>query len=200
MSRPLVPGLLAEGKTDEIFLGTVIFRQLRQMTERAHCHAVDVAMTEIGGCRTTGELDAVTTAALELAGDCHVLCVHSDHNERGRVARVKTALAGHGCAVPVISLVPVRETEAWLLADPQAWKGVRGSDVNVLPKSTAELEKLPDPKKVLDAVLPVRRRRTRDDYFDYLGRHIDLTTLARLPAYSAWSGEVEKALEGLGYL
>jgi hypothetical protein len=200
MSRPLVPGLLAEGRTDELFLGTVIFRHLRDLTERACRHVVDVARTEIGAGRTTGDLDEVTNAALDLAGDCHVICVHNDHNERGKAAQIAAALADHRCAIPVIPLVPLRETEAWLLADPRAWAALRGSDVRVLPKRPMDVEKLPDPKKVLDAVLPSRGGRARDDYFDYLGQNIDLSVLARVPAYSAWASETEKALEGLGYL
>jgi hypothetical protein len=200
MSRPLVPGLLAEGKTDQLFLGTIIYRQLRELTERSHRHVVDVARTEIGDCRTIADQEAVANAVLELARECHLICVHNDHNERRKADQVADMLAGHGCAVPVVPLVPVRETEAWLLADPASWAGLRGSDVSVLPKSAAEVEKLPDPKKILDAVLPSRGRRTRDDYFDYLGRHVDLAVLARLPAYAAWAGEAEKVLEGLGYL
>lgn len=200
MSRPLVPGLVAEGKTDELFLGTVIFRHLRDVTERACRHVVDVAKTEIGSCRTTGDLDTVANAVLDLAADCHVIYIHNDHNERGKAAKVATALADHGCAIPVVPLVPVRETEAWLLADAAVWAGLRGSNVEALPKSSAEVEKLPDPKKVLDAVLPVRGGRTRYDYFDYVGQNVDLTVLARLPAYPSWASEVEKALEGLGYL
>ncbi|MGI5273849.1 hypothetical protein ACQEUU_32240 [Nonomuraea sp. CA-218870] len=35
MSRPLVPGLVAEGDTDEVFLGRVIARQLRALTDFA---------------------------------------------------------------------------------------------------------------------------------------------------------------------
>lgn len=200
MSRPLLPGLLAEGRTDELFLSTVIYRQLRDLTERARRHVVDVELTEIGSCRTTGDLGTVTEAALGLAADCHLICVHHDHNERGKADQVAAALADRGCAVPVVPLVPVRETEAWLLADPVAWAGLRGSDLGVLPKSAVEVEKLPDPKKTLDAVLPRRSRRNRDYYFDYLGRRVDLTVLARLPAYAVWAGEAERALKELGYL
>jgi hypothetical protein len=178
----------------------VIFRQLRELTERSCRHVVDVARTEIAGCRTTGDLDTVANAALDLAEDCHVICVHNDHNERGKAVQVAALLADRKCAVPVVPLVPVRETESWLLADRKALAGLRGSDVSPLSMPSIDIEKLHDPKKVLDAVLPARRHRTRDDYFDYLGRHIDLNMLRRLPAYSAWASETEKALEGLGYL
>ncbi|MBW8484497.1 DUF4276 family protein [Actinomadura parmotrematis] len=200
MSRPLVPGLLAENTTDELFLGPVVFRQLRALTEKRGRHSVDVAKTEIGECWTIKGTDQVAKAVLELAEDCHIICVHNDHNERSKAERVIDLLGEHGLRKPVIPLVPVRETEAWLLADPGPWDGLRGSDIAHLPGRPRDVEKLPDPKLVLDAVRPKNNRRPQADYFDYLGQNVDLDVLAQIPAYAGWVAETEKALEGLGYL
>ncbi|CNF95263.1 Uncharacterised protein [Mycobacterium tuberculosis] len=110
MSRPLVPGLLAENTTDERFLGAVVFRQFRALTEKNARHVVDVA------------------------------------------------------------------------------------------KRPRDVEKINDPKPVLDAVRPRSGHGSRADYFDYIGRNIDLDVLARIPAYAGWVAEAEEALKGLGYL
>jgi Domain of unknown function (DUF4276) len=197
VSRPLVPGLLAEGKTDELFLGAVIFRQLRALTESGSRHVVDVGKTEIGGCRTVKDHDRIVEAAVELAGDCNLVFVHSDHDKRDKAASSVARLADLG--KPVIALVPVRETEAWLLADRAAWATLRGSDLKALPRPR-DIEKVADPKPVLDAVIPKSGSRGRDDFFEYIGQNIDLAALANVPAYAEWVAEAEDALKGLGYL
>lgn len=200
MSRPLVPGLLAEGRTDELFLGAVIFRQLRLLTENAARRVVDVEKTEIGSCRTTKDHDRLAEAAIELAGDCHVLFIHNDHDKRDKALACAELLAKRGLSRPVITLVPVRETEAWLLADREAWSTLRGSRLGALPTRAKDVQKLPDPKSVLDAVVPEAGNRSRDDYFEYIGQNIELAVLAHVPAYAEWVAKAEEALKGLGYL
>ncbi|GAA1762436.1 hypothetical protein [Nonomuraea bangladeshensis] len=194
MSRPLVPGLIAEGETDEIFLGLVIFRQLRELTWSSGRCVVDVEPTEIASCRSIRGQTRVTSALTDLAADCHVLFVHNDHRERGKAEAVLA-----GLRLPVIGLIPVKETEAWLLADRQVWGGLKGVDLRPLPGSPGEVEKVADPKKLLDEVVggqdwPVR------DYFEYIGRNIDLDVLGQVPAYAAWVAEAKNVLKGLGYL
>lgn len=200
MSRPLVPGLLAENRTDERFLGAVVFRQVTALTEKVARHVVDVAKTQIGECWTIKDADRVCEAVAELADDCHLICVHNDHNERGKAEKVVQILREQGLAIPVIPLVPVRETEAWLLADRDVWAGLPGSDTSGLPVRPRDVEKISDPKPVLDAVRPRSGRRTRADYFDYIGQNVDLDVLAQIPAYADWVAETEEALKGLGYL
>jgi hypothetical protein len=200
VTRPLVPGLVAENTTDERFLGAVVFRQLRALTEKGSRHVVDVARTEIGECWTIKDTDRVCRAVVELAEDCHLICVHNDHNERGKAEKVIEVLRGKGLSTPVIPLVPVRETEAWLLADRRAWAALRGSRPDRLPARPRDVEKIRDPKPVLDAVSPGGGRRPRADYFDYMGQNVDLQVLAQIPAYAVWVAETEEALKGLGYL
>ncbi|WP_219465905.1 DUF4276 family protein [Nonomuraea rhizosphaerae] len=194
MSRPLVPGLVAEGDTDEIFLGIVISRQLRELTWTSGRCAVDVEPTEIGPCRSIREQDRVAKALADLANDCHVLFVHNDHRERRKAESVLGLLT-----VPVVGLIPVKETEAWLLADRQVWSGLKGSDLRPLPHSPAEVERIADPKQVLDRVT-ARQSCSIRDHFEYIGRNIDLDVLGQVPAYAAWVAETANVLKGLGFL
>ncbi len=199
MSRPLVPGLLAENTTDERFLGAVVFRQLRALTEKGARHVVDVAKTEIGECWTIKDADRVCRAVTELAEDCHLICVHNDHNERGKAEKVVQVLREQGLATPVIPLVPVRETEAWLLADRAVWAGLRGVHVGHARPPARRGE---DQRSEACAGRRSSRsgRRSRADYFDYIGQNVDLDVLAQIPAYADWVAETEEALKGLGYL
>lgn len=196
MSRPLVPGLVAEGGTDEIFLGIVISRQLRDLTAASSRCVVDVEATEIAACRSILDCERVVGALAELAADCHLLFVHNDHRERDKADAI---VNGSWICMPVIRMVPVKETEAWLLADSGVWVRLGGSDLRRLPARPRDVEKISDPKKILAEVAPQRGKPVRD-YFEYIARNIDLAILAQVPAYADWVAETRNALKGLGYL
>lgn len=201
MTRPLSPGLIAEGETDELFLGQLIQRQVAALTDGSPRCVASVRPLQVGECRTTSEIARITDAVRELSLECHIVFLHNDHNERSKAERVAHALAGESAHVPVVPLVPVRETEAWLLADRGAWERIRGSNPDVLPDRARDVQKIADPKAVLEAVLPKRlNHHDYHDYFDYLGHNVDLGILAQIPAYAEWIAETEKALKGLGYL
>ncbi|MEV0594013.1 DUF4276 family protein [Nonomuraea cavernae] len=199
MSRPLVPGLVAEGATDEVFLGRVIARQLRALTDFAP-RPIEVQSVQYAGCRMTKDDSTIGEAVGELAGDCHLIFLHSDHRERGKADRLATYLADQGLKRPIISLVPVRETEAWLLADPRVWARVPGADPNALHARPREIEKIPDPKAALRAVLAGVAHRKVGEHFAFAGDHVDLDVLAQLPAYATWVGATSDVLRNDGFL
>lgn len=192
MSRPLVPGLVAEGEADEGFLGVVISRQLRELTWMSP-HAVDVDATEVVSC----DREHMVTALEELAADCHLLFTHDDIRERGKTGGKTDGVRYHShYLVPVIGL---GETEAWLLADRGVWAGLEGSDLSLLPARPRDVERITDPAGILAVTVPRRGKPIRD-YFEYIGRNIDLAVLAQVPAYADWVAETRNALKGLGYL
>jgi hypothetical protein len=196
MSRPLVPGLVAEGETGEVFLGVVISRQLRDLTAESSRCTVDVEGTEIAVCRSILDRERVVDALVELAADCHLLFVHNDHRERDKADRITN---DPRLSVPVIPIVPIRETEAWLLPDRAVWSRLSGSALDRLPDRPRDVEKHADPKKALAEVTPRRGKPVRD-YFEYIARNIDLGVLAQVPAYADWVADTRNALKGLGYL
>ena len=73
-------------------------------------------------------------------------------NERGKIDALRTRLAD---TLPrqsrLVAVVPIRETEAWLLADPDALP--RGGSRDVSPASPREVESIADPKKPLAVAL-----------------------------------------------
>jgi hypothetical protein len=199
VSRPLVPGLVAEGDTDEVFLGTVIARQLRALTDLAP-RSIDVQSVQYAGCRMTKDDSRIGAAVEELAGDCHLIFLHSDHRERGKADRLAGHLVDRGVKRPIIPLVPVKETEAWLLADPGVWERVPGADTSALPSRPREVERIPDPKAVLRTVLAGVAHRKVGEHFAFAGDHVDLTMLAQLPAYATWVEATSEVLRGHGFL
>ncbi|WP_043618483.1 DUF4276 family protein [Nonomuraea candida] len=191
MSRPLVPGLISEGDTDELFLGPVIGRQLRALTDLAP-RPVDVQAVQYGSCRMTKDDSRIRQAIEDLASDCHLIFLHSDHREREKAIR-------HSAA-GIVPLVPVKETEAWLLADVTVWARVPGADTSHLPARPRDVEKISDPKAVLRRVLAGVSHRKVSEHFAFAGDHVGLSVLAQLPAYATWVEATSKALGSHGFL
>ncbi|GGS58408.1 hypothetical protein GCM10010156_16340 [Planobispora rosea] len=188
VSRPLVPGLVAERPTDQGFLDVVIYRQLRELVGESP-HAVDVEATRVVVC----DRAHVVAALEELAADCHLIFARRGGRERGR----NDGLRYHShYLVPVVGL---GDTEGWPLADPAVWAGLTGSDPARLPARPGDVERITDPREALAATVP-RRGRSAGDYFHYIGRTIDLAVLAQVPGYAGWVAETRNALKGLGYL
>lgn len=191
MSRPLVPGLLVEGASDEDFLKIVVYRQLQELVAVSARCVVDVERPELADCRTIREAARVAEAVHELSADCHLVFVHNDHRERRKADRVVDRATTSGIDVPVVPLVPIRETEAWMLADRGPWERLPGSNPLALPARPRDVQKIADPKAELDSVLPRSMPQPRNFYFEYIGENVDLAVLARIPAYEQWVAETE---------
>lgn len=78
------------------------------------------------------------------------------------------------------------------------WAGLEG-ELGLLPARPRDVERITDPAGILAATVPQRGKPIRD-YFEYIGRNIDLAVLAQVPAYADWVAETRNALKGLGYL
>ena len=141
---------------------------------------------------------------------CDVLFVHRDaEGQPFDVRREEIASALNQTSIRHIPVVPVRMTEAWLLADETAIRLAAGNpngreDLN-LP-DVRKLEDLPDPKSVLYHALvtasglnsrrrsrfPVRRRvRLITNYID------DYSRLNVLPAFRVLQQDIRELIENL---
>ncbi|MDX6739009.1 DUF4276 family protein [Actinocorallia sp. A-T 12471] len=194
MSRPLEPGLVAEGVSDVDFLVPVIDRFLNRLLTARSGTFVDLRPTLASECVKKHGKERFVEAARSLGQVCDLVFVHADHHERREAEALRELLA-----CPTVVLVPKRETETWMLADPRAFRGIRGADVSLLPK-VADLEREPAPKILLARVLRAAGVRRPTDYFEMLGDEIDLAALNRVPAFARWAAETERALKGLKYL
>jgi hypothetical protein len=196
MPRGLRPGLIAEGDSDCDFLEPVIDRQLRELLEQG-TKTVEVRPVSRSACVKKHGKRRFHDAALRLADPCELVFVHADHHEAHEADAMAREINGRCRAVV---LIPKRETEAWILADPSAFRRIRGAAVSHLPPVAKDVEKVQEPKTLLLKVLgPAGIDRPADE-FSLLGRDIGLTALAAVPAYAAWVSETEKALKGLKYL
>lgn len=118
-------------------------------------------------------------ALVDLGDPFDLVVVHRDADSRSRDERqdeVSEAAEACGLAGRVLALVPVQETEAWLLADEEAIRTVVGNpsgrDPLDLP-ALHEIEGRADPKEILLNALvraahntPVHRQRVRKGFSD----------------------------------
>ncbi|GAB3179470.1 hypothetical protein GCM10027162_31990 [Streptomyces incanus] len=192
--RYLSLALLTEGASDQWFLVPVIDRQITELALEAPA-GFDYAGVDVGECFTVAHRDLVARQVTDLLCYYDIVMIHHDHNERGKVDAIRDRFPDD--AHRIVALVPVRETEAWMLADPEALREAAPTrDAGrVVP---GDVEKAADPKAVLRAALGGRRDAERD--FGRLGQTVALDALRKVPAYRAWTAELRRAMEQLRFL
>ncbi|MEV0393069.1 DUF4276 family protein [Polymorphospora rubra] len=205
--RYLTSALVSEGVTDDQFLPRVLGRALTELCMTEFDETVDVAdvqplRTRLGPC----SIEEVVEIADSNPASFTLFFFHHDQGanpERVENEWLRPLRKLWGDRVErLIAVVPVRETEAWLLADGQALRdalGVNWSDESMkLPRQPKDVEQVTDPKKVLNDVTR-RVSRSTFDHFAQLGELVSLDRLARVPAYQRWWADTRDALTEVGF-
>ncbi|MGW0943707.1 DUF4276 family protein [Streptomyces sp. NPDC002623] len=195
--RYLSIALLTEGLSDQWFLLPLVDRQVESM-ESASPRGFDFPGTAPGSRFTVAPRERVSEEVETLLEHMDLVILHHDHNERSKVEAVRAALRKDEDAERVIGMVPVRETEAWMLADPAALPNAPAAAVRDLIRSPRDVEKVPDPKRALAQAFGPRHRPEYD--FDRLGQRMSLDVLRQVPAYARWAGDFHAALQKLRFL
>ena len=195
--RYLSIALLTEGLSDQWFLLPLIDRQVAAL-EPESAPGFDFGGTAPASRFTVAPRDQVVEEVVSLLEHMDIVLIHHDHNERGKVESVRARLGG-AAADRLIGIVPVRETEAWMLADAAALPTATAeASVRDLVRSPRDVEKVPDPKKALAEAFGPRHRPEYD--FDRLGQRVSLAALQQVPAYARWVDELRTAMEQLRFL
>lgn len=193
MSRYLTSILFCEGREDGAFLARVLGRQLEDWSLSGD---FDFGPITVDACRTVARGESLDAAVLAAAPDFDLLLIHNDHNERGKIDALEERV---GDRLPqwsrLVRIVPVRETEAWVLADPSVFRG--GASTNGLPSRPRDVEGVPDPKALIKQVLDNAYDEPTAEAF---AERIDLSKLAQVPAYDRFLQELATALKELRFL
>ncbi len=193
--------LVADGTSDRVLL-PILTWSLRQ---KGVTPVVEQwAVTRIPRQRTTEDR---LKAVLDLY-PCDVLFVHRDAEGQPHASRrAEVANVLHWASVRHIPVVPVRMTEAWLLADEMAIRSAAGNPngTNTLNlPDVRRLEDLPDPKRVLRDALTLAcglnaRRRGRLPVSERVQRipHFidDYSFLNLLPAFQTLQQDISELLQ-----
>lgn len=197
--------LVADGSSDAVLMPVLTWSLKRQGVRSVVQQWAD--LSRVPRQPTTGKRLRI---ALDLY-PCDTLFVHRDaEGQPARLRREEIANALQGSEVRHVPVVPVRMTEAWLLADEIAIRSAAGNPNGTtrlgLP-DIRRLEDLPNPKKILrDALIAAaglnahRRSRLRvPERVQRIPMYIaDYTCLDVLPAFQALQEDIRVLVESLG--
>lgn len=213
--------LYAEGPTDYQFLGPLLPRLCAHLCATESKASVDVGevvpLNHPDTLKGRPRDERIAAAAAMHEGAWHIVFVHVDGSgdpDKARSQSVQPALdALHSrfpAAAPGVGVVPVRETEAWLLVDGDALRSVFGvnlSDAQLgLPSPRHTAESCIDPKAVLNAAFlatrptGLRRRKGTAPMLTALGDQVSLESLAHLPSFRRLTEDLRTALRHMGVL
>ena len=202
-----------EGPSDWPFLEPVCRRLLEDLLRRG-TGPVLIQEPFLALGRGERDLDSQRSHA---AQDCtlyHIAFLHADGKGdperayRERIAPVADAVPVNGGA-RVVGVVPVHETEAWMLCDGDALRATLGTRLGDrqlgLPLSANEVEACGDPKALWDyaraeAYGGRRRRLRREEPREDLGGRVALQALRRLAAFRMLEARLRQALVELNLL
>lgn len=217
--RYLGLALFAEGRTDHSFLVPLLRRLTDEVCRRRVTEPVEVSnvlsLTSRSPSSEESRVDRILEAARLAWPQWHILFVHADANgdaKRSRSERVEPGLRalrqqfedhqGFG-----VGVVPVRMTEAWLLADGDALRGALGfklTDEELgVPVSPKDVESFSDPKSVFTSACRQHRRSRGPHptvYLPRLGETASLEILAEVPAFRRLQDDLVEALRDLRIL
>lgn len=219
MAKQIFIGLMREGSTDQLFLKSIIERTFDDI--RFECNT-DIDIFEIEEIKTSKGttfiekvLEASSTGFARFG--MMILCVHSDADnkklEDTYINRINPALEllatksdTEFCKV-VVALIPIQETEAWMLADKELLKKEIGT-----AKSDTELqinrhpESIANPKESIEVAIRIARegytkRRRKDltisELYLPIGQALDLEKLDVLSSYQDFKKNIKEAFKNL---
>ena len=153
----------------DVPLTASFFRYLPGLFKQREVTPVTAQWADFSRIPRQGNAEERLRTALDLY-PCNVIFVHRDaEGQASALRREEIASALRGVSIRHIPVVPVRMTEAWLLADENAIRSAAGNPngtENLNLPDIRRLEDLPDPKQVLHDALTAAsglnaRRRTR---------------------------------------
>ncbi len=213
--------LYAEGKTDYAFLRPLLLRLCEDVCARSATQQVDIPeVLEIRHPIETSETSRavrIAQAAQSADRQWRILFVHADSDgdsDRALAERVEPGLAllrqRAGDNLQGIPVIPVRETEAWAIVDPDAIRAGFGSTLTDtelgLSSFPRRVEKILDPKLALERALaaarPTRRRArlTITPFLGTLGERVRLEKLRELSAFNEMEACLRDALRQMRIL
>lgn len=219
--RQLVLALYAEGHTDERFLPIIMQRVADRLLRRYAVASVDVL--EPLSLKVSAKIDNRAQRILSAAKMAHgynALIIHADADAatmedalRNRYEpgnRLVQTSEGRLCT-DLAPLIPIRMTEAWMMADFDAFQDVVGTDLSAddlrFPSKPHQVEKVRDPKSKLSIALNQifsRRRRRKmaslGQYYEPLARRISLNKLEKIPAFQQFKGELANILQAQHFI
>jgi hypothetical protein len=196
----LCAGLYAEGRTDYALLLPLLDQMipviaaevLREVPTIAPSVGIDASS------RTSRRREVRLAAAIREHWDqCTLFVVHADgagDPERALREQVEPGLAlarsDHG-ALAAAACVPVREIEAWMLADPEPF-----GKLQIPLALPGDPETVPDPKRVFREIVARGSGGRLDSrlLYEFFGNNVSPPALRKLPAFCRFEAQLAEAI------
>jgi len=210
MSRYLSLAFIGEGSTDFRFLGTLLYRACFELC-LASSQTVDIKDEVTKIHPPSRVLENVVSEVKGNEREYSVVFIHRD----GKSSYENALIEGiqpirEQLSLPSVAVIPIKETEAWVLADREsvmkAFSGVSDTaKLSGTPEGRA-LEKLPDPKKTLNDWYFLSTGRKANSkrgptlFLEQIAGSCRLSELRKLPAYRRFETELLTTLKQMGIL
>ena len=214
-------GLLTEGTTDARFLEPIIEKTFVEIGFACK-GTIDIAIFELSKQKKLNFTEQVLAASKEGFENygITVLCVQADADNKKLEDTYKNKIQPtieelekqnneEFCKI-IVPIVPIQETEAWLLADTQLLKneiGTKKTDqelgINKFPENIA------NPKEVIENAIRIacqdmtKRRRNElsiSELYLPVGNKIEIEKLEKLPSFQNFKENVKNAFRQIGLL
>lgn len=195
-------GLYAEGPSDYNLLLPLVARLTAELVER-HPGAFDDLPDPLGIDARSGVKERAPriAEAIELHPECRIVVIHTDADASALRARqqriepgIQEARRRLGERAPaIIACIPVREIEAWMLADEEALRRLLGKHASM--RLPSEPERLRAPDKEIDEIFRGAHRKRPRDIYAFMGKNVRIDALRRLSAFREFEAELWSALE-----
>jgi hypothetical protein len=207
-------GVMYEGQTDSAYFDALIPRLMDDIVLSRGVASASIPTTPAVRI-PRGSVGEVAQRACDERQAYHLIFIHADTGGRaletgvGQRAESYCEAIHRTCHWPqerCVTITPRQETEAWVLADPEAVAaalGYRGSTSEIgLPSDAAEAETLGDPKSVLSAVARKIRGRRRSlsatDLYPAIAQRQAFDRLRTSRSFRAYEANLCRALASLG--
>jgi hypothetical protein len=201
-------GLYAEGTSDYDFLLPLLDRLMISLSASLLPGVSDVVETlgiDAPEPRPRRRAEQIAAAVADSWDACTLFVIHADgagDPDEARRNRIDPGIeAGRSTYPEIVSAacIPVRETEAWMLADAEIFRRLLGSKAQpVLP---AEPERDADPKVTLRRILREGGiQREPERLYRSFGEQVRFEALRTLPAFLAFERELSDAVQAVAQL
>lgn len=208
--------VLYEGASDAAYFDVLIHRVMEDIVFRGTKFPSIPTAPSIRLRR--GSADSFATEACAAQEAFHLVFVHADTGGRAQEANLGARTTAYQdaltqcCDWPAercVIVTPRHETEAWVLADPEAVCGAlgyRGAPEAIgLPATAAEAERLVDPKVAIEQAIGAVRRGRRgsgdaSQIFAAVAQRQALDRLRGSDSFRQFEAKLQEGLEHLGAL
>lgn len=200
--------LYTEGETDERFLAPLIKKLAQELLE-------DIEVFDIAIFRSDKKkaVDKIVDVAQKTLG-YQVLIIHADADDESMNKALKERLQpgfdqvkkqSDACQ-SLVPIIPIQETEAWLLADKETLRELIGTNKTneelKLNFPLKQIEQMANPKEKLQEVIKqVGRKSVKiSTLYQPLGQAVSFDVLKDLSAFSDFKQKLIEAFRSIGYI